>query len=318
MAYQTITANNMDLQCGIQIQCKSNGTAVGNVDSVVLKRRYTGTTAWTTIATVSITNIEDFTFTHFDADVRSGYSYDYLAVPVINNMEQAGVGTSCTCIFDATYIADSTGAWVSLYNNEYSMQKNTQVSYITPLAGKYPRRVSNASTNYMTGSITGLFLPFNTVGFPIKEKAREYKDSLLEMLSNGKPKLLKTYDGNAWIISVDATPKENFSPFTGASTTTFNWTEIGELDKPPATLSDYDSAKFWLNDGYVFMDGMKNSSGVDFTFNSDGTVTFRTVKQSVTTFSLDKDNDTILYEYIPDANAPVFTVNSNGIMVVTI
>lgn len=317
MAYQTITANNMDVQCGIQIQCVATGVDVGNVSSVVLKKRYVGESVWFTIATVSISTKEDFSFVQFDADTRSGYTYEYVAIPIINNIEQAGVSTRCTCRFGGIYIADSTGAWVSLYNNEYSMQKNTQVSYILPLAGKYPRRVSNAGTNYMTGSVTGLFLPFDEVGYPIKEKAREYKDAVLEMLSNGKTKLLKTYDGNAWIISVDSTIKENFSLFDGASTISFNWTEIGEMDKAPATINDFDSTVFWITDGELYMEGMKNSQGVSFEMNADGTVTFHTVSRSVTTLNLDPDNDTFLYENRPDGDSPSFAVY-NGVLAVTV
>lgn len=257
MAYQTITATNMELQCGIMIKCVATGEPVGEVSSVVLKKRYAGASVWKNIATVEINTVSDFTFTHFDADTRSGATYNYVVVPVIDEVEQPGVLATCKCEFGGIYIGDSTGSWISLYNNEYSMQKNTQVSYITTLAGKFPRRVSNASTDYLSGSVTGLFLPFTETGFPMKEKAREYKDAVLQMLTNGKAKLLKTYDGNAWIVSVDATPKENFSLFDGASTISFNWTQIGEVEAPPKTIQE--------------------NVGADFDINYDGSVSFRTV-----------------------------------------
>lgn len=316
MAYQTITATNLELQCGIQIQCTSTGVAVGNIDSVVIKRRYTGTSSWTTISTIPIATISDFSFLQVDVDVRSGYSYDYAAIPRINGAEQPGVFASCTCKFGGIYIGDSTGAWIGLFNCEYSKQRNTQVAYITTLAGKYPRQVSNAETNYESGSVTGLFLPYDKCGYPYKDKAREYKDSLLDMLTNKKPKLLKTYDGNAWIVSVDANPKENFSPFIGAETTTFNWTEIAALDKPPRTLDNNDELTFWINEGCVFMDGMKTDSTVDFIINADGTVSFTTVEQEATMLSI--NDGAYLYQYRPSDTAPLFTLNSNGILAVTI
>lgn len=230
MAYQTITATNADIQCGIQIQCVATAEAVADVDAVVLKKRFADTGAWKIIDTITILSVADYNFKYLDADTRSGCTYQYAAIPVKDGAELVGVTATCKCAFGGVLVGDSTGTFVSLYNNEYSMQKNTQVAYVSTLSGRYPRRVSNAATNYMSGSVTGLFLPYNEKGYPVKSKAREYKDMVLEMLCNGKPKLLKTYDGNMWIVSINESPKEDFSLFDGASTITFEWTEIGKMD----------------------------------------------------------------------------------------
>lgn len=316
MAYQTITATNMEVQCGIQIQCIATGTAVGNVSSVVLKKRYTGTSTWKKICTVEIDSVDDFSFSYFDPDTRSGFSYDYIAIPVINNIEQVGVMTTCTCKFSGIYIADSTSVWVALYNCEYSKVKNTQVSYVLTLASKYPKRVSNASTNYYTGSVAGLFLPADYSGDPILEQANEYKNALLDFLCNGKQKLLKTYDGNAWVVSIDSNPKENFSRFAGASTISFSWTEIGELDYIPYKVDKYKYTQYKLSNGNVYVNGVNDNAGVSFTVNDDGTVTFNPTAQKLTVLSINGDNAELL-EFRPDSTAPSFSLNSSGSLVVT-
>lgn len=316
MAYQTITATNMEVQCGIQIQCIATGTAVGNVSSVVLKKRYTGTSTWKNICTVEIESVDDFSFSYFDPDTRSGFSYDYIAVPVINNIEQVGVMTSCTCKFNGIYIADSTSVWVALFNCEYNKIKNTQVSYILTLASRFPKRVSNASTNYYSGSVTGLFLPVDYSCEPLIEQANEYKNAVLDFLCNGRQKLLKTYDGNAWIVSIDSNPKENFSRFAGASTITFYWTEIGELDYIPYKVDQDKYTQFRLSNGNVYVNGVNNNTGVTFTVNDDGTVTFNPIVQNLTVLSINAESAELL-EFRPNNTAPSFTLNSNGSLVVT-
>lgn len=264
MAYQTIKAENVALSCCIKVSCVSTGEAVGAVESVILKKKYAGTTIWKNVATIPIIDMNDFTFTYYDVDTRSGYKYDYIAIPIINNTENPGVSSTCACLFEGTYIGDATGAFISLYNNEYTKQKNIQTAYITTISGRYPRRVSNAGTNYYSGTITGLFLPFDQCHRPLMEKAMEYKAGLLEFLTNGTTKLLKTGDGNAWLVAIDGTPKENYSPFVGVATTTFSWTEVGALPAPPNTLEDSEFSTYLIpynpdSDGRLFH---KNENGV--------------------------------------------------------
>ena len=82
-------------------------------------------------------------------------------------------------------------------------------------------------------------------------------------------------------------------------------------------MNDYDSTKFWLYDGVLYMDGTKNSKGVSFEMDADGKVTFHTVAQSVTTLKLDVEDETFLYENRPDNDAPNFTM-SNGVLAVSV
>ena len=81
MAYQTISSTNDRLKCGITVSCVSNGTAVGDITSVVVKKKYLNGT-WKVIKTVPITEISDFTFSFFDPDTRSGFTYQYASIPV--------------------------------------------------------------------------------------------------------------------------------------------------------------------------------------------------------------------------------------------
>lgn len=252
MAYQSISAVNMERRCCVRISCTATAGSIGSISSVVLKRRYTNST-WTTILTKSVSSLSDLTFIYDDVCVRSGYSYDYIVIPRIGTIEQVGVMASCSCKFTGIYIGDDTGSWVALFNSEYTKQKNKQVAYITPLSGKYPRVVSNADTDYMTGSVTGLFLPVGDDCEPDVANAYVYKNAVLDMLNNKKPKLLKLYNGDAWVVSIDQGVKENSSRFEGASTISFNWTEIAALDTPPSSLV--------------------TNAGVQITINADGTAT---------------------------------------------
>lgn len=253
MAYQSISAINMERRCCVQIKCTATTSSIGSISSVVIKRRYKNA-SWTTIFTKSVSSVSDLTFSYDDPGARSGYSYDYIVIPRIGTMEQVGVMASCTCKFTGIYIGDETGSFSALFNAEYTKQKNKQIAYITPLSGKYPRVVSNADTDYMSGSVTGLFVPVGDDCELNINQAHLYKNAVLDMLNNGKPKLLKLYNGDAWIVSIDQGAKENSSKFEGSSTISFNWTEIAALDTPPSSLV--------------------TNSGVSISISNDGTATF--------------------------------------------
>lgn len=238
--YQSIQLENLSKECLIKISCVSTGVAPGDINKVRLKRRNHGEILWKLLKEIPITSVSDFTFTVYDNQTKSRRTYDYMVIPVTNDMEGIGIIGTVKCEFDGIYISDVYEEWICRLNPTYEYEKNISVGYIRTLHGRYPKRIRNGNSNYATGNVRGLFLPLDSSGdfvnMPeIVQAAQEYKERLLEFLCNGRKKLLRIYDGHMWPISIDDKPKEVFSRFDGASETQFNWTEI---DSVPSTEPD--------------------------------------------------------------------------------
>ncbi len=232
--YFTITVENLQNRGTIKITSTSNGDSPGDINKVRIKRKKTGTVTFVTLTEISISAASDFTYTYYDKECRSGVSYDYQVIPVNSeSVEQLGQTATVVSSFDGIFISDSTADWYCELNATYDYTVNTSVSYVKPLRSKFPIRVSNGQTRYCTGEVEGLFLPKDSNdcyndAVSIIAAARDYKNLLIDFLCNGNTKLLKTYDGLIWNVGIDANPKENFSPYPGASEIKFNWTEIAD------------------------------------------------------------------------------------------
>ena len=57
-------------------------------------------------------------------------------------------------------------------------------------------------------------------------------------------KLLKTSDGKAMIVGIDGTPQESYNAIAGMSVVTFDWTQIGEVERPTVP---FDHGEAWVS-----------------------------------------------------------------------
>lgn len=167
-----------------------------------------------------------------DNHVLSGNTYEYLLIPVIDDVQMLGVSAEIDYDMPFLHVADTSGELFAYMNISVTEQRNTAVGYVKPLWGKYPHAVRNSDTNYASGSAEALFIPFDSSCVPDISKATRSRNSALDMLTNGLQKVMRTPDGRGWTISVDGEPRVNKDEFFGADTVSFDWTEIGEF---PAT-----------------------------------------------------------------------------------
>jgi hypothetical protein len=231
MAYQTVILTNEPLLGGVKISSTKAVGAPIDATSVIIKRKETTAMVYDNIATIAVASVDDLTFQVIDRNVLTGRMYDYLLTPVVGDVEQLGAGASVAVSYSALFITDSTGTYMAPLDITCTAQKNTQVSYVQPLKSKYPHAVRNGDANYSTGNAEGMFLTFTGDCTPDLTNSHTYKESVLEMLVNGLPKVLRVPDGRGWYISVDGDPKRNTDEFLGADTISFSWTEIGALPK---------------------------------------------------------------------------------------
>ena len=171
-----------------------------------------------------------------------GKTYKYALVPLLTQ-QQSGVeveveggytvSDEVQSVFDGVYIGDATGvqrlkAGVA-YNN---LNTNQQVGVIPTLGNKYPVIVSNGNIQYDTGSVSGLIVPddFYSNGNLSRLDISDKREAINDFLTNKKPKILKDWNGNIWLVvftdNVDVSFDDNYG--MGVATFTSGWTEVGD------------------------------------------------------------------------------------------
>lgn len=230
MAYQTLTLENLPMSGAVKITAVTTGTSPGTVNNVKIRRRYNGTTIWTTIATVQIAVKADFSFVAFDYGCKSGRKYDYALFPATGDSYGIGVINTVDCTLSGLFIGDKKGQFVAMGSPNCSATKNGNATIIKPLYSRFPHEIRNGDSNYSTGTASGLFLPiidgckFTRIG------SRELKDRVIELLCNGRKKILKMPDGRAWWVAVGNNVSESSDTPQDASELSFDWTEIADFE----------------------------------------------------------------------------------------
>lgn len=227
MAYLSVTGTNQPLLGAIQIDSVKDGAAPIDATSVKVNRRDMSGATTILITTITVTGVNDLTFSFLDRNVITGHTYRYSVIPVVGAVEQAAVNKDVACLYNAIFVADTSGIYVASLNVNYKAKKNIPVGYVQPISSKYPHAIRNSSANYFTGSAEGIFTPFTVTCLPDTTTTNAYKDAALEMLCNGIVKTLRTYDGHGWLVTIDGEPSRNTDEFIGGDTITFNWTEVG-------------------------------------------------------------------------------------------
>jgi hypothetical protein len=234
--YFTVTATPLHTVGGIQIEAVTKNVSPGDITAIKVKRRVTGTTAWTEIWSKDIALAADFSFNIIDYGAKSHYPYQYGIFPYAGEVAGTEDTVTATCEFDGIFISDSTATYIGMLNVSYTPPtKNNDKVYITPLTGQYPFVVNNGFKNYGTGSVEGIFVPSSkvcdvTAEYLTSYEMRDNRNAFLDFLCNGLFKHIKTYDGQMWKVSIDGMPKENMSEFYGTATTAFNFTEVSAPD----------------------------------------------------------------------------------------
>lgn len=187
-----------------------------------------GTTVEATVeATVGFTSL-----TIRDVYPVSGYTYTY-KFKLVNGTAAAPASLELTadpimCSYDGLWIGNESYQYRAIMNIKVTPQREYAVNYVMPYYSQFPHVIQSGSLNYVKGSAEGLFLQTeNDDGctFTLQD-AIHYKDGLATFLTNGEPKVLKTWDGRAWYVMIDSPVNMASDDFVGDGLVSFNWTQI--------------------------------------------------------------------------------------------
>jgi len=208
---------------------------VSNIGKIVIARKVTSGTDWNDISTVTVEDVGDLTFEMNDISAVAGqvYSYNFDVYPPDSEMpSESGMVENIKCTLDGLFIGDSAAQYVAIANFQTEHMRNTAVQHVTTLSGRYPYRISNADTNYETGTSSGLFMYFDPDTCTITpDNYHVLSKEIIDWLTNGESKVLKTHDGQVWLVSIGENPAEIYNEFLGAHTIEFDWTEIGDVSE---------------------------------------------------------------------------------------
>ena len=232
LTYMTYEIENNPYRGGIEITLTGTAESLGTVTGINVTRRNKKKAGWNDVFSKVVSSVNDLTFQLFDMTSLSGQTYAYtFNVMAGDRILESETTDYVDCWFNGLFVGNSERQFVAGSNFKTEVKRNTQVAYITTLSGRVPYRVSNANTNYTTGSSSGLFLEVTEDKKKfIPDYDHAYSDSVVDFLSDGTGKVLKTHDGQIWYISVDdsiSTP--NNEGYLGMNSVAFSWTEIGDV-----------------------------------------------------------------------------------------
>lgn len=231
-----VQITNDSYRGGIEIKFTANGSLPSGVNKLLVKRKESKGSTWHTLITKTISKAEDLTFNAFDILVKSNCNYDYVIdIYKGNTLYQSQLFDNIECWFDGMFVGNFEKQFFSFANCQTDTKRVTQVEYVTTLSGRTPYRVSNADTNYTTGTSRGLFFDLDSNGNPTPDYDHVFSEDVVDFLTDGSSKILKTSDGQIWYVSIDEAVELPFHErYLGYNEIEFDWTEIGDV--PPFGL----------------------------------------------------------------------------------
>lgn len=223
------------------LDCDFNGNINGgNVDfildqikSIRIKRRKTGEFNWVTLKEIPINSLDSLKFIERDNLSPSGYEFDYSIVPVMSDDTEGDANiTSILTKFDGVFICD-TNTIMKLYSkitmNRTSMQS---VGELQPIGSRYPILMHNSDVDYEKGTIGGTVLSSDFLDTKKVDPISivDNTKGLISFLKNKKPKMIKDWNGNIWLVMITGNPTINTTASTGVNDISFEWTERGQYD----------------------------------------------------------------------------------------
>ena len=235
----------------------SAGNVNWNLDTVshiIIKRKKIGDFKWITLETHKVSTIKDFNIKNIDLTARPNYEYQYAAVPIINGIE--GFYFICNVLVksNSLMLADKDEVWNTHLTDNYLDNKSiVPQQTITTMYDRYPTIVRNTEANYEEITVNAQFFPTDDDGceiiFDDDQKRINYNNAAKLFLRNGKTKILKSIDGNIWLVYVTTPPSDTATDDYRNRKITFSCTEVGdsELEKDLYDAGFITATEEWWN-----------------------------------------------------------------------
>lgn len=195
------------------------------VESVRIKKRSKGDLIFKTIFEKPIFINNDFKINLLDYLEPVG-EIQYAYVPIISGGEGDYIVSKVESKFDSYFICEKDISYPMVLDTKFTKQLNHLVGVVELPNRLKPVVIKGGITNYISGDIECIFIDNQDCKWLI-DSSWEYRNQIYQFLTNGKPKILKDFEGNIWMIAVTSGITEDSDHYQHVKSK-FSVTECGE------------------------------------------------------------------------------------------
>ena len=223
----------MDANFNGNINAGNVGFVLSELSGFRIKRRKLTDFNWITLDFIPVTNVLQLQFIFNDNIAQSLEDYEYAFVPVLNGVEGNYMTNTITPNFKGVFICDQETIYRFYAGVTYGSQEQVQkIGVMEALGSKYPVFVSGSMINYKKGRVEGTVLQNDY------EETRQIdrfaivkeREELVKFLTDKKPKIIKDWNGNSYLVVVTGNPQTTYLNNSGMAIANvgFDWTEAGD------------------------------------------------------------------------------------------
>lgn len=196
------------------------------VQKIKIKKRYVGEFNWNTIYEKEIHSNEDFAIEFYDYYSPSKQMVEYAYVAIIGGAESTPISSSVQSEFESYFICDKDASYPMILDTANEVELNRSTSVIQTIGSKYPYVVTNGTMKYYSGTLTATFIELKDDDFDVAH-GWVYRNQLDEFLSNGNAKIIKSFEGQMYMVNViDNISRTDNGHYQNISQK-INWVECG-------------------------------------------------------------------------------------------
>lgn len=202
----------------------------GIVDKIKIKKRFKGDFTWKTIYEKEIHSSEDFIIDFYDYYEPSHKEIEYAYVAVVSNVDIDPISVSVYSEFDNYFICNKDVSYPMMLDVENTLTYNRESKTIVSPGRKYPYVINNGIARYYSGTMNVTFIELKDCEFDI-ENGWKYRNQIDEWLANGEAKILKSFEGDMWMVNIVGNiPRNNHEHYQYISHQ-IEWVECGDPNK---------------------------------------------------------------------------------------
>ena len=199
------------------------------VSSVRIKKRFVGDFEWKTIHEQVVNVNEDFAVEFYDYYEPTGREVEYAYVVVVGGTETEAASGTVLSEFDSYFICGTDGeVYPIILNTSNEITYNRESNVLTSPGSKYPYVVNNGITQYYSGSVTVTFIDFDEKCRLDLKNGWKYRNEIDQFLANGEPKILKSFEGDIWLVNVVNSITRTTNDHYQNVSSQFEWVEAGD------------------------------------------------------------------------------------------
>lgn len=205
---------------------------LSTVSHLLIKRKKVDEFDWMTLYVKEVNAVEDFEIEGVDRTNEAKTEYLYACVPSLYGLEGTYSTAEVYSDFNSIYIVENDGMWGTQITDGYlDTTRNFPNSTVVTIHNKYPTDINTCVANYDTGTCEGMWVSVSEENCELQMEDSDrvsYQRTIIDVLSDRKPKLLKHFDGRIYLVKIEDRITDSADMSYNIRKIGFSWTEIGD------------------------------------------------------------------------------------------